>query len=246
MAHLARLVIPVARGVAVVGLLLLPPAMATVPKLPSTANTYNGSSLSVAPTHLHAERGPLDKKSLAARSRSEAHDAQGPRSAVARSLITATPVSSAESPYVTALSAANQSAANRSPEQAFNGDLLSILRLQVAANGGTRLAQDIAVSPVAPRALSLNRSIGRTSHNRMLQADIAALPRGATGVRVNQQQVNAAGQRVGINRPDLQYTLNGKRYYVEYEGPANPRGAAHQARILANDPGAQFLLRIVP
>mgnify|MGYP000864618658 CR=1 FL=1 len=116
----------------------------------------------------------------------------------------------------------------------------------VAANTGTRLAQDIAVSPVAPPALGLTRSIGRASHNQALQADIAALPRGATDIRVNQQQVNALGQRVGINRPDLQYTVNGQRYYVEYEGVANPRGAAHEARILANDPSASFTLRIVP
>lgn len=116
----------------------------------------------------------------------------------------------------------------------------------VAATAGTRLAQDIAVSPVAPSALGLGRSIGRASHNQALQAEIAALPRGATGIRVNQQQVNALGQRVGINRPDLQYTLNGQRYYIEYEGLANPRGALHEARILANDPGANFILRIVP
>jgi hypothetical protein len=38
---------------------------------------------------------------------------------------------------------------------------------------------------------------------------------------------------VGINRPDLQYTLNGRRHYVEYE-------------ILAIDPNAVFLLRRVP
>ena len=118
--------------------------------------------------------------------------------------------------------------------------------LPAAKGGAARLPQDIAVNPDAPRALPLSRSVGRASHNSALQADIAALPKGATGIRVNQQQVNALGQRVGVNRPDLQYTLNGKRYYVEYEGPANPRGAAHEARILANDPNANFLLRICP
>jgi hypothetical protein len=101
-------------------------------------------------------------------------------------------------------------------------------------------------APVEARALGLGRSIGRASHNQALQADIAALPRGATGIRVNQQQVNAFGERVGINRPDLQYTLSGQRHYVEYEGLANARGALHEARILANDPGANFILRIVP
>lgn len=34
--------------------------------------------------------------------------------------------------------------------------------------------------------------------------------------------------------------MNGKRYYVEYEGLANPRGPAHESRILSSDPGANF------
>ncbi|MEO0461473.1 MAG: hypothetical protein AAF219_11565, partial [Myxococcota bacterium] len=117
---------------------------------------------------------------------------------------------------------------------------------RAAPNGAARLPQDVAVNPVPPRALSLNRSVGRASHNQALQSDIANLPRGATDIRVNQQQVNALGQRVGINRPDLQYTLNGRRHCVEYEGLANPRGLAHETRILANDPNASFTLRLVP
>lgn len=63
---------------------------------------------------------------------------------------------------------------------------------------------------------------------------------------MNQQQVNALSERVGINRPNLQFTLNGRRYYVEYEGMANARGAAHEARILANDPSGVFRLAIIP
>ena len=121
-----------------------------------------------------------------------------------------------------------------------------IFKLRRAARVSARLPQDVNVGSKAPRALGTGRSIGRASHNAALQNDIAKLPKNATDIRVNQQQVNAAGQRVGINRPDLQYTVNGTRYYIEYEGPANPRGAAHMARILANDPKARFLLRIVP
>jgi hypothetical protein len=107
-----------------------------------------------------------------------------------------------------------------------------------ASNAPARLPQDVAVNSKPPNALGTNRSVGRASHNQALQADIAALPRDAYGIRVNQQQVNALGQRVGINRPDLQYTLGGRRYYVEYEGLKNPRGELHKARILANDPSA--------
>jgi hypothetical protein len=116
----------------------------------------------------------------------------------------------------------------------------------VATKGVERLAQDVAADPTAPRALATTRSIGRASHNDALQEELASLPRGASNIRVNQQQVNAIGDRVGINRPDLQYTLDGRRYYQEYEGPGNPRGAAHEARIRANDPAGDFQLRIVP
>ena len=129
----------------------------------------------------------------------------------------------------------------------FNGDPHSIeCSNSTAAETVPRLARDVAVSPIAPRALGVNRSIGRASHNAALGDDIAELPRGATDIRVNQQQVNAAGQRVGINRPDLQYTLNGDRFYSEYEGLANPRGAAHESRILSNDPFGNFNLWKVP
>ena len=114
------------------------------------------------------------------------------------------------------------------------------------APSAARLSQDVAVNPRAPAALPTNRSVGRASHNQALQTDIANLPAGATDIRVNQQQVNAAGQRVGINRPDLQYTVNGQRYYVEYEGPANPRGPAHTTRITANDPAAIVTVRLTP
>jgi hypothetical protein len=58
----------------------------------------------------------------------------------------------------------------------------------------------------------------------------------ATDFCVNQQQVNTAGERVGINRPDLQYNLNGRRYYVEYETQGSTRGPGHIRRIRANDP----------
>jgi hypothetical protein len=56
--------------------------------------------------------------------------------------------------------------------------------------------------------------------------------------------VNVVFKRVGINRPDLAWTLTGARFYVEVEGPSNPRGAAHQARIFANDPSAAIPGRI--
>lgn len=41
---------------------------------------------------------------------------------------------------------------------------------------------------------------------------------GYTDIRVNQQQVNAARERVGINRPDVQGTTpGGERHYFEFD-----------------------------
>jgi len=108
----------------------------------------------------------------------------------------------------------------------------------VAANTAPRLAQDTVASPVAPRPLPLNRPVGGSAtQNAFAQERIAGLQgRGATDFRVNQQQVNINGVRVGVNRPDLQYTMNGQRYYEEFDIPSSMRGPAHEARILSNDP----------
>ncbi|MEU4602974.1 RHS repeat-associated core domain-containing protein [Kribbella sp. NPDC023972] len=111
-----------------------------------------------------------------------------------------------------------------------------------------RVARDVSVNPKPPAALPLRRPIGTSpTQNAQLQNDIQALrARGATDFRVNQQQVNINGERVGVNRPDLQYTLNGRRHYAEYDTPASNRGGPHKARIIANDPTAKVHLYTVP
>src|SRR5207248_9158945 len=111
-----------------------------------------------------------------------------------------------------------------------------------------RTPRDVAVNPKAPAPLPLNRPIGQSpTQNAQLQNDIQALrARGATDMRVNQQQVNINGERVGVNRPDLQYTMNGRRNYAEYDTPASNRGLPHKERIIANDPTAKVHLYDVP
>ena len=104
------------------------------------------------------------------------------------------------------------------------------------------------MNPAPPAQLPLNRKIGpNVNQDAALRSDIqAAQGTGARDTRVKQQQVNATRQRVGVNRPDLQYTdgVTGKRVYVEYDtDPAN--GVAHQERILANDPDAIVILRTI-
>ena len=94
-----------------------------------------------------------------------------------------------------------------------------------------------------------NRPIGSSpSQNAQLQADIQYLESiGATNIRVNQQQLTYSnGQRVGINRPDLQFDYKDRRYDVEYETPTSGRGPGHQRRITSNDPNAETIILIVP
>ncbi|WP_224244435.1 hypothetical protein [Hyalangium gracile] len=114
---------------------------------------------------------------------------------------------------------------------------------------GARLPRDVAVHPSVPRQLPSQRPIGPSpAQNAQLQVDIQYLQTlGARNIRVNQQQVTVdKSQRVGINRPDLQFDYKGRRYHVEYDSPTSGRGPAHQSRITSNDPSAVIILLIVP
>jgi hypothetical protein len=114
---------------------------------------------------------------------------------------------------------------------------------------GARLPQDVAANPSVPRQLPINRPVGSSpTQNAQLQVDIQYLRNmGARNIRVNQQQLTVEnGQRVGVNRPDLQFDYNGRRYHVEYETPTSGRGPGHQSRITSNDPSTEIILLIVP
>lgn len=112
----------------------------------------------------------------------------------------------------------------------------TIIRLGPAK---ARLAQDVKVlgSP-APAALSTLRPIGRNSVQNARKDDLVAeiQDKGYTDIRVNQQQINADGLRVGINRPDIQATRpDGTREYWELDTSISSRGPMHESRILSND-----------
>jgi len=105
----------------------------------------------------------------------------------------------------------------------------------------------IRSSDGAPDILSLNRPISSSpTQNARLYEDIEKLKKqGFREFRVNQEQVNAAGNRVGRNKPDLQATgPDGKRYYWEYDTTQSKRGQPHADRIWSNDPeaGGVFLI----
>ena len=113
---------------------------------------------------------------------------------------------------------------------------------------GPRLRQDVTVKPKVPRPLKTGRPISPSPRqNAQLQRDIEYVKNElhAENIRVNQQQLTLDnGQRVGINRPDLQFDYNGRRYHVEYDSPTSGRGPGHQARLTNNDPEA-IIIRII-
>ncbi|KFE68518.1 hypothetical protein DB31_7755 [Hyalangium minutum] len=115
---------------------------------------------------------------------------------------------------------------------------------------GPRLLQDVTVKPKVPRPRDTDRPISPSPRqNAQLQRDIKYLQDelGATNIRVNQQQLTSKnGQRVGINRPDLQFDYNGRRYHVEYDSPTSGRGPGHQSRLTSNDSEATVIRIIIP
>ncbi len=114
---------------------------------------------------------------------------------------------------------------------------------------GPRLPRDVAVKPTVPGVKPLQRPVGSSStQNAQVQADIQYLRQmGATNIRVNQQQLTYNnGQRVGVNRPDLQFDYRGRHYHVEYDRPMSGRGPGHQSRITSNDQDATVILLVVP
>ncbi|KFE63559.1 hypothetical protein [Hyalangium minutum] len=119
---------------------------------------------------------------------------------------------------------------------------------QVSA--GPRLRQDVTVNPKVPKLLKTDRPISPSPRqNAQLQRDIEYLKNelGAENIRVNQQQLTFTnGQRVGINRPDLQFDYNNRRYSVEYDSPTSDRGPRHQSRLTANNPEGEVIRIIIP
>lgn len=60
---------------------------------------------------------------------------------------------------------------------------------------------------------------------------------GAFDIRKNQVQVDVNGNKVGLNRPDLQYNKDGNHYNVEFDN--NKKQQQHHNRVVTqNDPNA--------
>lgn len=85
---------------------------------------------------------------------------------------------------------------------------------------------------------------GGQKHNSAIDKYIEDMPAKAKNIRKNQAQVDINGNKVGTNRPDVQYDLNGQHYNVEFDThPEN--GLKHQQTVQANDPNAKVILKTV-
>ena len=150
---------------------------------------------------------------------------------------------------------ASEDATAAAAEDVFAGSGVSWSNKDAATGSGVdRLARDVAVEPRNVPGAKATGTIGLDdAQNTAVQSDAqAAKDLGATDIRINQYQVTKAdghadaGTMVGRNRPDLQFTLNGQRYHIEYDTPSSGRGQGHADRILANDPGAIVFLVTMP
>lgn len=116
------------------------------------------------------------------------------------------------------------------------------------ASATGRLPQDVSVNPKAPDPLPTDRPVSNSpTQNNAAQSEVARMKQeGYQDIRVNQQQVNAARERVGVGRPDVQGTSpGGVREYHEFDRSTSTRGAGHAARAMANDPSGKVFLHTV-
>lgn len=90
--------------------------------------------------------------------------------------------------------------------------------------------QDLRVNPKAPSAMDFyGRKVSSTNANQNEQAQKIVKDsdtKGFADIRVDQQQVNEAGQRVGVCRPDIQCTnlVTGQREYFELDTSKSLQG----------------------
>ncbi|PUA29167.1 MAG: hypothetical protein B0W54_00730 [Cellvibrio sp. 79] len=87
---------------------------------------------------------------------------------------------------------------------------------------------------------------GNEKHNNAIDKKVDELKKdpSVTNIRKNQQQVDKDGNKVGTNRPDVQYDKDGCHHCVEYDNvPKNSEN--HGTVIGANDPDAVIELNLL-
>ena len=123
--------------------------------------------------------------------------------------------------------------------------------LPVVPGGASATIKAIRTADKTSDALKTGRKIipnggkakphGGFKHNAAIDTYIENLPVDAINIRKNQSQVDVNGNKVGNNRPDVQYDFDNTHINVEFDTkPIN--GEKHQQTILKNDPNATVIL----
>ena len=76
---------------------------------------------------------------------------------------------------------------------------------------------------------------GGYRHNEEIDNVIKSIPKNAKSIRKNQVQVDVNGNKVGNNRPDVQYDYEGKHYVIEIDNRKRS-STMHEKTIQQNDP----------
>lgn len=105
-----------------------------------------------------------------------------------------------------------------------------------------KIKNDHVVSPADRKSPPANdgdaQQHGNKDHDDAIAAKVEEVrAAGATNIRKNQIQTDVNGNRVGDNRPDLQYDLDGVHHNWEVDRDAS-RSFAHGERIRTNDPNS--------
>ena len=81
---------------------------------------------------------------------------------------------------------------------------------------------------------------GNSDHNAKIDEKINSVREdGASNIRKNQAQVDVKGNKVGNNRPDVQYNKDGSHYNYEVDRSVT-NNSAHEQVIKNNDPSSIF------
>ncbi|MDF2176845.1 SpvB/TcaC N-terminal domain-containing protein [Aliiglaciecola sp. CAU 1673] len=126
----------------------------------------------------------------------------------------------------------------------FVGNAAGMARMGKAAE---RLADSSKVTKRGPLPNGGNaKPHGNANHNSAIDNRVGELKQdpSVSNIRKNQQQVDVNGNKVGTNRPDIQYDQGGCHHCVEYDHV--PRNSTrHGDQIRANDPNAKVELNLL-
>ena len=118
---------------------------------------------------------------------------------------------------------------------------------QIVKNNIGAVGSDIgSLTKASKRGPKPNKGIakkhGKADHNQAIDDMVGSLQQDkrVSNIRKNQAQVDASGNKMGRNRPDVQFDLDGKHYNIEMDRTLR-NSNKHKNKINTNDPNSQFI-----